>query len=122
MNTDDDVDFLNPACRRPNLNVVNHRGASKEQPPVTSNQVLAGEASDVEDEVVETSDNEELALDLALQRPSYWIARSLYPPVPQTTDPKRPRFSQQAVESSSAQPSPVRSISIHRGSFGIQHS
>lgn len=111
MNSDDDVDSLNPACRRPNLIVVNHHGASREQPPATANQIPAGEASGVEDEVVETSDNEELALDLALQRPSYWLAPSLYPPLLQTTDPGRPCFSQQAVESSSAQPSPVRSVS-----------
>ena len=111
MNSDDDVDSLNPAGRRPNLIVVNHHGASREQLPATENQVLAGEASDVEDEVVETSDNEELALDLALQRPSYWLAPSLYPPIPQATDQKRLCFSQRAVESSSVQPSPVRSIS-----------
>ena len=110
MNSDDDADPLSQGCSHPNLIVVNYCGASREQHQVTANQVPAGAVSDAEDEVVETSDKEELALDLVLQRPSYWLAPSLYPPFLQTTDPERIYLSQQAVGSSSAQPSPVRPI------------
>jgi hypothetical protein len=105
MNSDDEV-----GCGRPKLIVVNYRGGSREQLQAAANQVPAREASAIEDEIVETSDNEELAFDLALQRPSYWLAPSLYPPFLQTTDPERLCLSQKAVGSSSAQPSPVRSI------------
>jgi len=110
MNSDGDVDPLDLGCTRPKLILVNHRGASREQPRATTNQVPAGGADTIEDEVVETSDNEELAVDLALQRPSYWLAPSLYPPLLQTTDPERLCLLPRAVGPSSAQPSPVCSV------------
>jgi hypothetical protein len=110
MNSDDDVDPLNLGCTRPNRIIVNHCGAPSEQPRATINQVPAEVASGTEDEVVETSDNEELACDLALQRPSYWLAQSLYPPFLRTTDSKPLYLSQQAVGPSSVQPSTVSSI------------
>jgi len=119
MNSEDDVDSLNLGYGRPNPIVVNHRGAPREQPQATANQVPAGEAPVIDDEVVETSDNEELAFGLALQRPSYWLAPSLYPPILQTTDPSRLCLSQQAVGPSSAQPSPVGSTLY---SFSIRPS
>jgi len=80
MSSDDDVDPLNAGRDRPKLISVNYRGASREQPQATTNQVPAGGASITEDAAVETSDNEDLAVDLALQRLPYWLAPSLYPP------------------------------------------
>jgi len=110
MDSDDDADPLNLGGRRTNLSRVNHRGAPKEQPRPTPIHDPAIETSGIEDEVVETSDNEELAFDLALQRPSYWLAPSLYPPFLQATDSKLPCLSQQAIGSSSVQASTVRSV------------
>lgn len=109
MNSDDNVDPLNLGFGRTSLSVVNHHGSPKEQYQATSNHYLAREVSDSNDEVVETSDNEELAFDLALQRPSYWLAPSLYPPFLQTTDSKPSRLSQPAI-GPAAQPSTVRSV------------
>jgi len=111
MNSDNAMDPLNQGCSRPHLIVVNRCGAPREHPQHTANQGPAVGASEIEDEVVETSDNEELAFDLALQRPSYWLAPSLYPPFLQTTDPKPLCLSQRAVGASSVQLSTVRSIS-----------
>jgi len=64
MSSDDDVDPLNAGRDRPKLILVNHRGASREQPQATTNQVPAGGVYTTGDAAVETSDNEELAVDL----------------------------------------------------------
>jgi len=117
MNGDDSLDPLNAGCIRANLIMVNRRGAPKEQLQATGNQVPAREMSDPEDEVVETSDNEELAFDHALQQPSYWLAPSLYAPYLQTAHSKPPCLSQHAIGSSSAQPSTVRFVLYVSGSF-----
>lgn len=109
MNSDGDVDPLNPGCSYTNPIIMNHHATPREQRQASSNRLPAKQMSEIEDDVVETSDQEELAFDLALQQPSYWLAPSLYP-LHQTTDSTSPCFSQQAIGSSSAQPSTVRSV------------
>jgi hypothetical protein len=110
MNSDGDVDPLKLGCGRTKLIVVNQCGAPREQPRAIENPVRARETSDIEDEVVETSDNEELAYDLALQRPSYWLAPSLHPPFLEIAYSNPAASSQQAIGSSSAQPPLVRPV------------
>lgn len=113
MNSDDDAVPSNLGYHGPNLSVVNRCGIPEQQYQATSSRYPPRKTSDIDDEVVETSDNEELAFDLALQRPSYWLAPSLYPPFLQATDPKPPCLSQQAIRSPSAQPPIVRLDEVH---------
>ena len=96
--------------RRPDFRPVNHRGTPGKQPRPSTNPVLTGQLPNIEDEVVGTSDTEELAFDLALQRPSYWLAPSLYPVSLHTTDPDALSVSNLAVGPSQAQPETVRHL------------